>query len=86
MKFDLSHLERGYHANLLRRRAIEARAIAESRSASATQAELREEADYCERQAKRLDDAEESAAVNGKEPIRAGSRIDIDSVDAPPAK
>jgi hypothetical protein len=79
----MSHLERGYHANLLRIRAATCRDIAETRSASATRQELETEAAWCEAQAQKLDNAEEPASVSEKDPIRAHPKLDINAVDKP---
>lgn len=83
MKVELDFLQRAYYANLLRIRAAKQRSIAEGRSASATRLELEAEAQWCEAQAQRLDDAFEEKSVSDKEPIRIkdGSNVDIDYID-----
>lgn len=83
MRFDLSFLERGYHANLLRIRASNLRGLVEDRSKAALRQELESEAAWCEEQARKLDDAEESIVASDREPIKVDSRRDIDSVDGP---
>lgn len=83
MKFELTFLERGYYANILRAKAEHLAALIDERSASATAQELRGEIAYLQAQARRLDEAEEPAAVSDKEPIRVHPRRDIDAVDAP---
>jgi len=83
MKIEMSFLERGYTANLFRVRASRQRQLASERSGSATRQELEQEAEYCETQARKLDDAEEPAAVSDKAPIRANPRADLDNVDGP---
>lgn len=80
MKVELSHLERGYLANLYRARAAKQRRLAADRSKAAIRAELDAEADWCEEQAQRLDDAEESSVAE-RPPARVTERRDLDSVD-----
>jgi len=83
MKADMSFLERGYVANLYRIRAAHQRSLASTRTASATRQELEAEAAWCEQQALKLDDAEETTTASEKEPIKANPRLDIDAVDKP---
>jgi hypothetical protein len=77
MRFELSFLDRAYHANLLRVRALRLRNLASERTMSATTKELSDEAEWCERQAQRLDDAEEPKTVSDKEPSRVNATRDI---------
>lgn len=85
MKYDIDHFTRGYLSNLLRARATRQRSLASGRSMSATKLELETEAEFCEREAQRLDDALEPTVVSDKEPVRVTARRDLDSVDQPPA-
>jgi hypothetical protein len=77
MKFELCFLERAYQANLLRIRAGKLRELAENRTASATKAEMLEEARWCDERARRFDDAEEPTATSEKEPSRVNNERDI---------
>jgi hypothetical protein len=81
MKTELSFLERGYQANLCRRRAAELRALAEKKSMSALRQELLGEADYVDDMAKRYDEGADQELLPA--PRIASPRADIDAVDRP---
>jgi hypothetical protein len=82
MKLDLTYLERGYEANLYRRRADELRKLAAERTMSAIRLELEAEAVFCDARAKRLDDGEEPKE-EPKEPIRVDKNRDLQQLDPP---
>lgn len=80
MKIDLAHTDRGYMANLLRRRRDELAQLAGRKSGGDTKAEFDLEQTYVEALATRLDRGEEAEKAA---PITADPRVDIDSVDKP---
>jgi hypothetical protein len=88
MKVEMSFLERGYVANLLRIRARDQKKIASDRNASSTRQELEQEAEWCEAKAQSLDNATEDKILSEKEPIRLdeNSKRDINYIDSPPSK
>lgn len=83
MKIELSFLERGYFANVLRARAERVVLLVDQRSASSNVQELRGEIAYLKEKARQLDDAEEQVAMDSEATIRLdeNSRKDIDYID-----
>jgi hypothetical protein len=81
VKQELTFLERGYMANLCRRRAAELRENIQRFSTAAVRAELTAEAKHVEEMARRYDDGEDP--LSEKQPIQVNPRIDLDQLDAP---
>lgn len=82
MRCEFTFLERGYLANLCRRRVTELRANAEKKSMSSQKQELIEEAEHIEGIAQRFDDGEEPEKVVSI-PRTAQPGLDINYVDEP---
>lgn len=83
MKVEMTPLERGYTANLLRRRAMEAAHNAASTIEDRQRVEFEQEAQLAEVLAIRFDDAEDILMERKNAPAVVNQRRDIDVVDKP---
>lgn len=74
MKFDLDHRDRGYIANLLRRRQSQLKALASSKAMSSNVRDFEIEGEYVEALADRFDSGDPDNGVKSQ-PIESDPKI-----------
>lgn len=79
MKIDLTPQDRGYVANVLRRRAQECRSLANDARVGQLRLDRQEEAGMADSLAKRFDDGDDE--VTEKATVTSDPRVDLDYLD-----